>query len=413
MTGQRSVAIIGTRGYPSYYGGFETAVRRLAPYLAEHGWDVTVYSRRAGVRLDDESCDPRVRVVFTGGLNSKSLSTLSYGFTSSLHAAARKPDVALIMNVANCFWLPFLKMRGVRTVVNVDGMEWLREKWGRLAKAMFRAGARATARWADDIVVDSREIGRLWKEMFERDGVFIPYGGDRTPTLPLPELGLAKGEYAIMVARLVPENSIEVFLEAALRMAATRDVVIVGSAGYGGPLEDKVKDVVNSSDRIHWFGHISDDALLHSLWQHAGVYFHGHTVGGTNPALVQAMTLGTPVVAVDTVFNREVLDETGIFVASDADEVASTLLAVLDDPALQEDLGHRVQARAYEHYSWELVNTRYERAISAHTSLRAAVPKLAEDAPMPLDTEWMKAAADSASTPAAYVDNRDDSTFTR
>ena len=141
----KSVAIIGTRGYPSYYGGFETLIRRLGPYLVDAGWDVTVYGRPGAVKTDDPLLDPRVSSVMTKGLETKSLSTFSYGLTSSLSAARRKPDVALIMNVANGYWLPLLRSRGIPTVVNVDGIEWERAKWGTNAKRVFRGGARLTA----------------------------------------------------------------------------------------------------------------------------------------------------------------------------------------------------------------------------------------------------------------------------
>ena len=110
---RRSVVIIGTRGYPSYYGGFETLVRQLSPYLADQGWDVTVYGRPGGTIVADPCRDPRIDCVITRGVESKSFSTLSYGLTSAMHAAKRRPDVALVMNVANGYWLPLLKARGI------------------------------------------------------------------------------------------------------------------------------------------------------------------------------------------------------------------------------------------------------------------------------------------------------------
>src|SRR3954452_20295516 len=119
-----SVAIIGTRGYPSYYGGFETLVRTLGPYLADHGWDVTVYGRAGATRDDDPERHPGVRSVNTIGRESRSLSTLSYGLTSCFHSMARGPDVALVLNVANGYWLPLLKVGRVPVVLNVDGVEW-------------------------------------------------------------------------------------------------------------------------------------------------------------------------------------------------------------------------------------------------------------------------------------------------
>jgi glycosyltransferase involved in cell wall biosynthesis len=334
----RSVAIIGTRGYPSYYGGFETAVRKLAPYLAEQGWDVTVYGRPGSTRDDDPQLDARVRRRVSRGLETKSLSTLTYGLTSIVDCFFRKPDVALIMNVANGFWLPLLKARGIPTLVNVDGIEWEREKWGRLAKLVFRWGAKMTARWADELVFDAREIGRRWSEGFDRDGVFIPYGGEPAPEVLPVEPGLTDRGYVLVVARFVPENTILEFIAAAETIAANHDVVIVGSSGYGGEMDDRVAELARGNERVHWLGHVSDDRRLFALWQHAGAYFHGHSVGGTNPALVQAMMLGAPVVARDTVYNREVLDAAGVFVAPRPGTIAEAVERVLNDPGLQESL---------------------------------------------------------------------------
>jgi glycosyltransferase involved in cell wall biosynthesis len=202
----RSVAIIGTRGYPSYYGGFETAVRKLAPYLVDHQWDVTVYGRSADTPLDP-NLDLRVEVVTTPGIENKSLSTLSYGFTACLHAAWRKPNVALVMNVANGFWLPLLALRGIPTVVNVDGIEWERAKWGRFAKFVFRLGARLTARFGTVLIADSKEIARRWQADFSRSSLFIPYGGDEGVER-LDREPFTHRRYVLAVARFVPENTV-------------------------------------------------------------------------------------------------------------------------------------------------------------------------------------------------------------
>jgi glycosyltransferase involved in cell wall biosynthesis len=359
----RTVALIGTRGYPSYYGGFETAVRRIAPYLAEHGWDVTVYGRDGAQRDDDPTRDPRVKTRITRGVETKSLSTLSYGFTAVLDAAIRKPDVALVMNVAHGFWLPLLKLRGVPTLVNVDGIEWERAKWGTLAKAVFRAGARTTAWWGDRLVCDAKAIARYWSRVFGVDGTFIPYGGDEPRALPVPPESTHRG-YALVVARFVPENTIEPFIEAAATIAKTHDVIIVGSSGYGGELDDRVSALAKANPRVHWLGHVSDDDRLFALWQHAGAYFHGHSVGGTNPALVQAMLCGVPIVARDTVYNREVLDDTGVFVEPQASAIAAAVTAVLDDPERQDRLAAAALARAREHYTWDGVCARYEEELA-------------------------------------------------
>lgn len=358
----KSVAIIGTRGYPSYYGGFETAVRRLAPYLAERGWDVTVYGRDGSTKDDDAARDPRVTTRVTRGIESKSLSTLTYGLTACLDALRRKPDVALVMNVANGFWLPLLRGRGIPTAVNVDGIEWDRAKWGKVAKNVFRSGAKATAMFGDELIYDAVEISRRWKKDFKRDGTFIPYGGDDPGRLPEVE-GFPHRGYVLIVARFVPENTVPEFLEAAAVLGKTWPVVIVGSSGYGGELDEKAAELAAAEEKVTWLGHVSDDRKLFALWQHAGAYFHGHSVGGTNPALVQAMSCGAPTVARDTVYNREVLAEAGVFVAPEPEAIASAVDGLMRDRGQQERLSAAAYTRGRELYSWDVVCSAYEDAL--------------------------------------------------
>jgi len=373
----KHVAIIGTRGYPSYYGGFETAVRHIAPHLADHDWRVTVYGRPGQERPDDPTLDHRVTRRTTRGLESQSMSTLSYGLTAVLDAVRRRPDVALVMNCANGFWLPLLRLAGIPTVVNVDGIEWERAKWGRLARFVFRAGARSTARFADRLVFDADAIGDHWGRTFARTGVVIPYGGTAAgdPPLHAEDAHLAGTAFALVVARFVPENTVPEFLVAAERIAEHHPVVIVGSTGYGGALDDRARDLAASNPDVHWLGHLSDDARLFALWQHAGAYFHGHSVGGTNPALVQAMHCGAPTVARDTVYNREVLTGTATrFVQPDPDGIADAVLALLADPAEQARLRRQVVARARTAYTWEGVCGEYERVLADAAGVERSTP---------------------------------------
>lgn len=371
----RRVAIIGTRGYPSYYGGFETAVRHIAPSLADSGWDVAVYGRPGQERQDDPSCDPRITRRTTRGLRSRSLSTLTHGLTAVLDAVRRRPDVVLVMNCANGYWLPLLRLAGIPTVVNVDGIEWERAKWGRFAKTVFRTGALLTARFADGLVFDAAAIGAYWRRTFRRDGVVIPYGGTEADPLPLhpDDAHLAGRPYALLVARFVPENSVAEFLAAARRIAEHHPVVLVGSTGHGGDLDAAAQDLADHCPDVTWLGHLSDDARLFALWQQAGAYFHGHSVGGTNPALVQAMHCGAPTVARDTVYNREVLDGTGVrFVQPEPDAIAEAVLALLADPVEQRDLGARVRRRARSAYTWDGVCRDYERALAERVAVEVA-----------------------------------------
>lgn len=359
-----SVVVIGTRGYPSFYGGFETAIRKIAPYLVDAGWDVTVYGRQGSTRPDDDGRDSRVGTHVTRGLETKSLSTLSYGLTSSLDAASRRPDVALVMNVANGFFLPLLKVRGIPSLVNVDGIEWERAKWNPLARRVFRLGAQSSARWASGLVFDARAIEEYWKTNFGAHGSFIPYGGDVPPELPVPD-GLTHRGYVLIVARFVPENSVPEFFSAVPAIAEKHDVVIVGSSGYGGELDEAAERLANTHGSVSWLGHVNNDSLLLALWQHAGIYFHGHSVGGTNPALVQAMAAGAPILARDTVYNREVLGATGNLVLAEPAAISEAVLRLMDDKAALASAGLASRQRAEDCYSWEAVCRDYERALRA------------------------------------------------
>lgn len=365
----RSVTVIGTRGYPSYYGGLETAVRKLAPHLASHGWDVTVHGRRGGTRDDDPNRDTRVHSVPVWALESKSLSNLSSGFASTMLLLREPPDVALVMSTAIGFWLPLLRLRGIPTVANTDGIEWERDKWGRLAKFVLLSGARLTARFADALVFDARAIERYWQEHFHREGWYIPYGGEPLAEPPLPE-GLTAHSFVLLVARFVPENTVAEFLRAAEHLADDYPVVLVGSTGWGGELDDAAARLQSSHPGVRWLGHIADEETLNGLYANAAVYFHGHSVGGTNPSLVQAMASGTPIVARDTVYNREVLGETGVFCEPTPEAIERAIRAVMGDPDARSRMGRDNQLRAQSHFTWEQVCADYEQVLL--TTLRGS-----------------------------------------
>ena len=350
----KTVAIIGTRGYPSHYGGFETAVRKLVPYLNQKDFNVRVYCRAGETTEDDYSPHPFVERVFTWGLKNTSLNTLSHGLFACIHAVFRKPDVALVMNVANGFWIPLLRLRGIPVVVNVDGMEWQRDKWNKIGKFIFYLGALTTSRMSDILISDSICIQKKWSELFEVESTFIPYGGVSSDSKFND-----RGDFLLYVARLVPENSVVNFLQSISMLNARTKVVIVGSKSSFPEIQSKLEEVLSENIEVSWLGRISNELQLNNLWSECAVYFHGHTVGGTNPALVQAMSSGAPTIAVDTVFNREVLGESGAFTTSDPSAIANSINSFMKDRNSRENLSNMARNRALTHYTWDLVNERY------------------------------------------------------
>nr|WP_307218785.1 glycosyltransferase [Microbacterium sp. SORGH_AS_0888] len=290
------------------------------------------------------------------------MSTLTFSLSATVLSAFSRPSVVLIMNVANGIWIPLLWLMRIPTLVHVDGIEWERGKWGTVARAIFKLGAQFTKWFATGLIYDAREISRIWENRYNRSGYYIAYGGDTHSKIAPPD-GVPSGEYALLVARFVPENSVREFLSAVTTLPDT-PVVFVGSSGAGGDLENSVKLFVESRENAVWLGHVHDDGLLFSLWQHAGVYFHGHTVGGTNPALVQAMALGVPIVAVETPFNSEVLGNSGWLTARDPASIATAIERVIKDKELRDELSLRAYDRAVQQFSWGKISSEYDAALS-------------------------------------------------
>ncbi len=363
------IAIIGSRGYPSYYGGFETFVRRLAPSLRDQGHEVTVYGRGGGLRFRSRVIDD-IHCVDTPGLETKSLSTLSHGMFASMHACRQDYDAALVVNVAHGFFLEQFQAAGIPTVVNVDGIEWLRGKWGMLARGTFRMGARLTAARGSTLVADSRAVAEIWDEQFGICPQHVAYGADVVPDNAqdrVRELGLEPGSYLLVVARLAPENNVELFLEAVEDLPSQPPVVVVGSANYRCATTRRLEEM-SARGQLQWLGHVSDQALLGQLWSNCRLYLHGHSAGGTNPALLQALGFGAPTLALDTVFNREILAAfPRALYPADADSLREMMERELQEPHSHATAVEEGQSLVRTSYAWDDIC-----AQSAHLLLEAA-----------------------------------------
>jgi glycosyltransferase involved in cell wall biosynthesis len=306
-----------------------------------------------------------VRCIWTPGLNTNSLSTLSFGATANLDASMRHYDAALVLNVANGFYLPLLRARGIPVVVNTDGLEWERGKWSAMARRIFRTGAALTARYADVLVADSIAIAAIWKSLFQVESMFIPYGAlvlaspgsDRVCSL-----GLSPRQYVLVVARLNPENNVDLILDASELLPTRPRLVVVGAATSKTSLGTRLRES-HLAGKLTWLGHVDDQVLLTQLWANAGVYVHGHSVGGTNPGLVQALGAGAPTLALDTAFNREVIRSAEQTFTPDAGELAGKIAMTLGDAQRQDAFARHGQQVVGAHYIWADVSSRYLEAL--------------------------------------------------
>lgn len=398
-----SIVMLGTRGVPAAYGGFETAVEEISRRLVARGHRVTVYCRTVAGPPTGPKYYGMYRVELPA-IRLKVVETLSHTALSVVHVLLhRRPDVSFVFNAANAPFIPVLHLRRIPTAVHVDGLEWQRGKWGPLGRRYYRWAEQLSVRQADTLIADAQGIVDYYDEEFAIPTQLISYGTKMLRDLPfnkLTELGLTPGGYHLVVARLEPENHVDVIIDGYRRSCATQPLVVVGSAPYAAEFTTRIGGLAAADSRVRMLGGVWDQQLLDQLYAHATTYLHGHSVGGTNPSLLRAMGAGTPAIAWNVIFNREVLGSRGRFFETPGE------LAVLVDEAERDliataAIGEALQRRAARLYDWDAVADRYEdlaqslasgltaRGVSQGHGRRPAPPP-AHRAPTPIDlrTDW-------------------------
>ena len=354
------VALIGTRGAPARYGGFETAVEEVGARLAAAGHEVVVYCRNPGQRLTRHR---GMELVNLPAVRVRGVETLSHSFLSVLHQQRRPAEAAVVFNAANAPLIPLLRRRGIPVALNVDGVEWRRSKWGPWAKRYYRRAERVGVRTADVLIADARGIQEYYRAEYGAESVFIPYGAPILGPLGaegLDAIGLRPGAYHLVVARFEPENNLAMIVDGYHASAGRLPLVLVGDAPSRHPSVQDALAVARTDARVRITGSIWDQDLLDRLYVHAATYIHGHSVGGTNPSLLRAMGAGAPVVAFEVRFNREVLDDTGRFFAGES-ALGSLIEEAEADPGAFRQLGEAARDRARRLYDWDRVAEDYER----------------------------------------------------
>jgi glycosyltransferase involved in cell wall biosynthesis len=355
-----TIAMVGTRGVPAAYGGFETAIEEVGRRLAERGHDVVVYTR-GSERREKEYLG--MRVVHLPAVPVKQVETLSHTGLSTLHLMfRRRPDATFVFNAANSPFLPLLRLRRARVALHMDGLEWRRSKWGPRGKAYYRWAEQFGVRTADALIADAPGIADYYTHQFGVPTELIRYGApilEEPPARGVGELDLEPDGYHLVVARFEPENHVLEIVQGYRDSAATLPLVVVGSAPYSAGYTQEIQRLADGDGRIRLIGGVYDQELLDALYANALTYVHGHSVGGTNPSLLRAMGAATAVIGFDVPFNREVLDDDGWFFA-DADDVAAHVVAAENDRALTATRARNAQERARTHFRWEDVADEYE-----------------------------------------------------
>src|SRR5579872_366565 len=352
------IAILGTRGIPARYGGFETFAEELSTRLALVGNTVSVYCRER----PPESPWRGVELRYLPTIRHKYFDTLAHTFLSTLHLLFHRVDVALYCNAANAIFTPLARLAGMPVALNVDGIERKRKKWNRLAKAWYLISERLATFCPSVVVTDARKITEYYLARYGKRSEFIPYGaetGKLDSHAVLERIGLERGRYFLYVSRMEPENNALLVREAFEKTSTPMKLALIGDAPYAQGYIQRVRDTTDP--RVLMPGAIYGREY-HELQSHCFAYIHATEVGGTHPALIEAMGRGALVLYRDTPENAEVAGNAGIaFGPDDLEQKLRLSLAMseLDRAELQRKAVERVRER----YSWDAVTDSYEQLL--------------------------------------------------
>lgn len=373
-THTRTVRMLGTRGVPARHGGFETAAENIGRYLINAGWRVVVYCQAEGdgpVSVDHWERFERVTIPVR---SAGPLGTMEFDWASARHAA-RTRDACLLFGYNTAGLNVLQRLRHSPLVINMDGIEWKRERWNGPQRAFLLANERIARHIADALIADHPEIEKYLARRTPADKItMIPYGADavdRAPTEPVHRLGLEPGGYFTLICRPVPENSILEIVRGFSRRPRGVKLVILGD--YDPEHASYHRAVLEAAGpEVVFTGAIFDPQVTQALRYHSLGYLHGHTVGGTNPSLVEAMAAGTPIIAHNNVYNRWVADDAGVYFDNehDVDQLVEQLLA---SPELRLKLSRNSRSRHAAHFTWQVIGAEYERLLTKHLGLSPEV----------------------------------------
>lgn len=352
--------ILGTRGVPAAHGGFETFAERLAPYLAERGWRVVVYCQHAGsapLREDRWQGVERVHISVPG---DGPRSTIDFDWRATRHAAAHG-GLCLTLGYNTAAFCALLRLRGAPNLINMDGIEWARAKWGPAAKAWFWLNDWAGCLLGNHLVADNPEIKRHLQTRVSGNKITtIAYGADRIGNVddtPVRALGLEPGRYMTLIARAEPENSVVEVVRAYSRRPRGMQLAVLGHYRPEVPYQAQVQAI--AGPEVRFLGAIYDKPVVQALRAHCAAYVHGHQVGGTNPSLVEAMGAGNAVIAHDNRFNRWVAGDGAAYFDGE-DGFAAVLDRLAADPDALTVMRAASAARFAEAFTWPMILGAYE-----------------------------------------------------
>ncbi len=390
------IAILGTRGIPANYGGFETFAEHLSTRLVARGHDVTVYCRSHYTSPRElEFQGVHLKVLPT--VRHKYFDTVVHTFLSALHAMPRRYDAALICNAANAPFASILRLTGTPVALNVDGLEHKRKKWNAIARNYYLLAEKLATILPTETVTDARVIQEYYQARYRVSSTMIAYGAEveRRPDPSVRRWRVEPNRYVLYVSRLEPENNAQMVIEAFKRVRTAHKLLIVGDAPYARDYIHDLKARARRDKRIVFTGFVFGRDYR-ALQQNAYCYIHATEVGGTHPALLEAMGFGNCVLTLAAPENIEAVGDAGI-TYTDEKDLAEKLQRVLRDGSLVHSYRNRAQARVLEFYDWDYVVDQYERLFAKMAGKPLPERSQTIDVESPATTRQEKSMTKSAS----------------
>lgn len=357
-----AVAILGTRGVPASHGGFETLAERLALELVVRGWRVEVYCQVA------EPTPPSVwrgiALIPVPVRGDGALATIVFDLKCTLRAAFR-PALPLVLGYNTAAFSLLYRLKAKRSVMNMDGIEWRRDRWSKLAKAWFWLNERLGSLFSTHLVADHPEIAKhLARNTAPSRITTIAYGADpvlEAPAEPLGHFGLRPRDYGLLIARVVPENLVLQIVRAWSEIRPGLPLIVLGKLAQSDPYHRAVR-AAGGPDVI-FAGAIYEAERVAALRLHARFHIHGHTVGGTNPSLVEALGAGSPILAHDNAFNRWVAGPEAAYFGDETELRRGILNLVRAAPSRLDAMSAASRRRHAEAFEWRGIFDAYERVL--------------------------------------------------
>lgn len=365
----KTLRILGIRGVPATHGGFETFAEHLSKYLVDRGWRVVVYCQKEGAGQPYNSSWEGVELVNIPVSGDGALATVKFDLRSTIHASEFKNDLCLILGYNTASFAAILRARGVRTVMNMDGIEWSRAKWGIMAKSWLWLNERAGCHICHALVADHPEIAtHLQTRASAKKIATIAYGAKevlKADRSLLDPFNVVPHQFATVIARPEPENSLLEIVQAYSRARRGMPLIVLGKYDHGSAYHRSV--IAAASPEVRFVGAVYDKDVVQALRYFSSFYLHGHQVGGTNPSLVEAMGAGNAILAHDNRFNRWVAGS-GALYFNDVEELSGHISAVLENPSERDRLSQESKARFSAEFTWDFILAKYEMLLSAWSS---------------------------------------------